>query len=64
MGKKYLNMLIKWVKMDKNLGQFKKNMNFQACPYKSVNFAQSQPHFAPLHNGQTVMYRHFANILY
>ena len=34
-----------------------KIMNFSACTNKSQNFAQSQQHFAPSHNGETVTFR-------
>ena len=53
MAKICLNMLIKWVKMEK----INKITNFPACTYKSQNVAQSQQNFAPLHDGETVTFR-------
>ena len=55
-----MNMIIKWVKMDKHVWEMNKLINIPVSTYKSQNFAQSRRNFAPSHDGETVTFRNSA----
>ena len=60
MGKTTLNMLIKWVKMDKKYIQITKKIRVFQLAHSNLEMLRSHLNFALSHNGETGTFRNSA----